>query len=405
MWLNKRIFIMITVLLLALGGGWWFGLEREAPPIRVGVLHSLSGTMALSERPLVDMLRFAMEEINAGGGLNGRQVRPIVADCRSDWDWCAQEAERLIKQERVEVVFGCWTSACRKAVKPVFEAHDHLLFYPVQYEGMESSPNIVYTGAAPNQQIIPAVRWALDNGYQRFYLLGSDYVFPRTANRVIKDLLLASGGEVLSERYLPLGSTQIEAIIAEIVSFQPDMILNTINGDSNQAFFQALNEAGLTAEHTPVLSFSVAEPELAAMEPSHVQGHYAAWNYFQSLDNATNRDFVRRFQARHGEERVIGDPMEASYIAVRLWWQAVREGGTLQLDKIRNLVLRQSLRAPEGVVSVEPANAHLWKPVRVGKIHPNGQFEIVWESAHPVAPEPFPTYRPREQWRALFNQE
>jgi urea transport system substrate-binding protein len=237
--------------------------------------------MAVSERPLVDGLQLAIEEANAAGGINGQQIEAVVVDCRSDWPYCAQQAERLITEEKVSALFGCWTSACRKAVKPVVEKHRHLLFYPVQYEGMESSPNLIYTGATPNQQIIPGVNWALQKLGKRAYLVGSDYVFPRMANILVKDLINAQGAVVSGERYLPLGASDVAALVADIVKQRPQVILNTLNGDSNAAFFSALEKAGLA--DLPIVSFSVAETEMQAWGGNRLTQHYAVWSYFQSL--------------------------------------------------------------------------------------------------------------------------
>jgi urea transport system substrate-binding protein len=374
---------------------------RAKPSIRIGVLHSLSGTMAVSEAPLVDAVRLAVEEANRSGGLNGQQIEMIVADCRSDAAYCAQQAEQLITQEGVQALFGCWTSACRKAVKPVVEKHHHLLFYPVQYEGLEESPDIIYTGAVPNQQIIPAVMWALQNNRKRFYLLGSDYVFPHTANFIAQDVLRMNGGQVLAERYLPLGDKNVAAVVSEIARLKPDVILNTLNGDSNNHFFKALREAGITAENVPVISTSIAEVELAAMGASLVAGNYAAWNYFQGIDSVENKAFVTQFKTRFGQDRVLDDPMEAAYIGVRMWVNAVREAGSTDLSLVKTLLRQQSIPAPEGIVSVDFSNNHLWKAVRIGKARADGQFDVVWQSGQPVRPAPFPYYRSRLAWAAM----
>jgi urea transport system substrate-binding protein len=359
--------------------------------------------MATSERPIVNALQLAIEEANAEGGINGKMIEAVVADCRSDAAYCATEAERLITHEKVKALFGCWTSACRKAVKPVVEARHHLLFYPLQYEGMELSPNIIYTGAAPNQQIIPAVYWALEHLGKRVYLVGSDYVFPRTANIIIKDLLAVHGATLLGERYLPLGATNADDVVADIVKQHPDVVLNTINGDSNVAFFRALNKAGLTAEKTAVLSFSIGEVELAAGEAPGMAGHYAAWNYFQSIASPENRLFVERFRRRFGANAVIDDPMEASYIALKLWVQAAREAGSADTAPVQHTILDQTMSSPEGVVAVDPATRHLWKMVRIGKARRDGQFDILWESGRAIEPDPFPSYRTHAEWVQLLH--
>lgn len=373
-------------------------------PIPVGVLHSLTGTMAVSEQAVVDATVLAIEEINAQGGLlNRRPLRPIIADGASDWPTFAREARRLIEEEKVEVVFGCWTSASRKTVRPIFEAANHLLFYPVQYEGLETSPNIFYTGAAPNQQIIPAVKWASDHLGSRFFLVGSDYVFPRTANAIIRDQVQALRGQIVGEAYIPLGSQAAEAIVQKIVASKPEVILNTINGDSNLAFFKALRTAGITAAKIPTISFSISENELVAMDVPSMVGDYAAWNYFQSLPSLENRRFVQRFRTRFGAKRVISDPMAAAYFGVKLWAQAVQEAGDPSPRATRVALRDQSLLAPEGVVLTDPDTQHTWRSVRLGKIREDGQFEIVWDSGKPVRPVPYPIYRSPQQWNDFLN--
>lgn len=389
-----------TTLIVLLALFLWRG--QQPPPIRIGALHSLSGTMAISESALVDALRLAVEEINADGGLLGRPVELIVADGRSDWGTFASEAERLIGEEKVSALFGCWTSACRKAVKPVVERHRHLLFYPVQYEGMELSPHIVYTGTAPNQQIIPATRWAFEHFGKRIFLVGSDYVFPRAANQIVRDLAMASGAQILAERYLPLGATPDAALIEEILRLKPDLILNTLNGDSNLPFFRALRDARLGT--VPVLSFSVAEVELAAIgkEAFH-PAHYAAWSYFQSLPNDANRRFVAAFKARFGADRVTSDPIEAAYVGVKLWAQAVGEAGTDEPEHVNRAIGRQSIAGPSGVMAVDAGTRHLWKPFRIGRAREDGQFAQVVAAEESIRPTPFPGYRSVADWLALLR--
>ncbi len=399
----RRITVFATVLIVIVSTGVWYATAsrtRAARPIRVGVLHSLTGTMAISETSVASATQMAIEEINARGGVLGRRVEPVVVDGRSDWPTFAREAERLISGEKVSVIFGCWTSASRKTVKPVIEEHNHLLFYPVQYEGLEQSPNIVYTGAAPNQQIIPAVKWSLDNIGRRFFLVGSDYVFPRTANAIIRDQVTALGGEVVGEEYVLLGSDDVKGIVAQIARAKPSVILNTINGDSNVAFFRELRAAGITPDSIPTMSFSIAENELQSLSAKDMVGDYAAWNYFQSIDSPENRDFVRRFRARFGADRVTSDPIEAAYFGVYLWAQAVEDAGTDDVARVRENIKRQSLSAPNGIVYVDPESLHTWKVMRIGRIRADGQFDIVWSLEKPIRPVPFPIYRSRAQWGA-----
>ncbi len=381
----------------------WRQYSAVAPNIRVGVLHSLTGTMAISEKPMVDALQLAIEEANAAGGINGQKIEARVTDCRSDAAYCAQQAERLITQEKVQALFGCWTSTCRKAVKAVVEKHRHLLFYPLRHEGMEQSPNIIYTGAAPNQQIIPATHWALENLGKRVYLVGSDYVFPRMANILIKDLLSAHGAVLTRERYLPLGATDFSELVDDIAKQQPDVVLSTLNSSGTIAFFKALDKAGIGADTIPVLSFTVAEVELAELNSPLMAGHYAAWNYFQSIPSAHNQEFVQRFRNRFGRHAVLDDPMEASYIGMRLWVQAAREAGSAEPAQVQHTILRQTLYAPEGVVALDPDTRHLWKTARIGRIRRDGQFDIVSDSGRAIEPAPFPSYHTRSEWAALLQ--
>jgi urea transport system substrate-binding protein len=373
--------------------------------LKIGVLHSLTGTMAASEAPLVDAVRLAVEEVNQAGGVNGAQIEMIVVDCRSDADYCAQRAERLITQDGVQALFGCWTSACRKAVKTVVEKHHHLLFYPLQYEGFEQSPDIIYTGSAPNQQIIPMVSWAMQRGGKRAYLIGSDYVYPRTANRIVKKLLTAQGGQPVVERYVPLGEQDMDAIALDIVARHPDFIVNTLNGDSNRYFFRALQKVGIHAEDIPVFSTSIAEEELAMIGPELVAGHYAAWSYFMSIDSDDNREFIERFRTRFGRQRVLDDPMAAAYVGVQLWVNALRRAETLDMATVKIALAQQTLSAPEGMVAVDAATRHLWKPVRIGKARADGQFDIVWQSGGSIAPAPFPFFIPLDQRAAMAGSE
>lgn len=357
--------------------------------VKVGILHSLSGTMAISERSVVDAERLAIKEINAAGGVLGKQIEAITEDGASNWDTFREKATKLIDQDKAAVVFGCWTSASRKNVLPVFESKDHMLWYPVQYEGQECSQNIFYTGAAPNQQIEPSVDWLLKNKGNQFFLVGSDYVFPRTANTIIKAQLEALGGKTVGEDYLPLGNVEVTPIISKIRQNLPNggVIYNTLNGDSNVAFFKQLRGAGLTPDKYPSMSVSIAEEEVRAIGVEYLQGHYAAWNYFQTVDTPANKKFVEAFKKEYGENRVINDPMEAAYVAIYLWKQAVEKAGTTDLEKVRAAAYGQTFDAPEGKVTMN-ANHHLSKVVRIGQVRQDGLFDIVYST--PAAVEPIP---------------
>jgi urea transport system substrate-binding protein len=402
-----QVCALIAASLLLCGALAWLGwppIGKPLPPIRVGILHSFTGTMAMSETPVAEAEQLAIAEINASGGLlGGRKVQPVIADGHSDWPTFATQATRLLTQDKVCAVFGCWTSASRKTVRPIFEKLSGLLFYPVQYEGLEESPNIIYLGAAPNQQIIPAVRWAFDNLGRRFYLVGSDYVFPRAANAVISDQVKALGGSIVGQDYIPLGQDKTDDVVARIQAAHPDVILNTINGDTNIAFFRSLRAAGICPSRIPTVSFSIGENELPALNPSSCVGDYAVWNYFQTQGGARNREFVAAFQKKYGAHRVVSDPMEAAYCGVKLWAQAVEEAGTENTEAVQKAILDQSMAAPEGVVMIDPETRHTWRSVRVGRIRADGQFTIVWDSGRPIRPQPFPLSRTPGQWAEFLD--
>ena len=372
-------------------------------PIKVGVLHSLSGSMRDSESSVVDMTLFAIEEINKAGGVLGRPVEAVVADGRSDWPTFAKEAARLITEEKVCTVFGCWTSASRKTVLPVFEKHDHLLIYPVQYEGLEESPYVFYMGPAPNQQIIPAVQWAVkEKNYKTFFLVGSDYVFPRSANAIIKDQLKKLGAKVVGEEYLLLGDYDVDPVIQKIVKTRPDMILNTINGNTNVPFFRKLRSAGIESKDIPTMSFSIGEHELRGFDVAKMAGDYAAWTYFQSLDTPANREFVSRFQKKF-RQHVVTDPMEAAYVAVMMWAKAVEETGDTNPHKIRRAMLTQRFDSPGGALRIDANTQHCYKIPRIGRIRMDGQFDIIWSEPKAVRPDPYPHTRTAEDWKIFLH--
>ncbi len=367
-------------------------LEAAGPtrePIKIGVLHSLTGTMSISEISVKDATLLAVEEINAGGGVLGRPLAAVIEDGASDLQTFAQKAKQLLLEAQVAVVFGCWTSASRKAVLPIFEHSRGLLFYPVQYEGLEQCPNIFYTGAAPNQQIVPGVNYLLAQGKRKIFLLGSDYIFPRTANRIVKAQLAALGGDLAGEVYLPLGSREVDEAIAHILAVKPDAILNTLNGDSNVAFFHKLQEAGVKPEDFPVMSVSIAEEEVRAIGPSNIAGHLVVWNYFQTVDTPENRKFVKAYKARYGENRVTDDPIEAAYLGVYLWKQAVEKAGSTDAVKVRAAAKNIEFAAPSGKVKIDAQTQHIWKRVRIGKVRLDGQIEEIWNSGASVQPDPF----------------
>ena len=359
----------------------------SASGVRVGILHSQTGTMALSERPLIDAALMAIAQINQAGGVLGEPIEPLVVDGASDPAEFARQAQQLIQFEGVTTVFGCWTSATRKAVKPVVETLNALLWYPLQYEGLEQSPNIFYTGACPNQQVEPAVTWLLSHKGKRFYLLGSDYVFPRTLNKIITCQLKQQGGEVVGEEYVDLAETDFSGAIAHIQQTQPDVVFNTLNGQGNQFFYRQYRDAGITAEDIPILAVSVAEVELQTMEDAAV-GHYASWSYFQSLNTPENKRFVQEFQARYGTNRVTSDPIEAAYSQVYLWKLAVESAQSFAVDQVRLAAYNQSFAAPGGLIQIQP-NHHLGKHSYIGQVLPGGQFQVIHSSQTPIKPLPW----------------
>jgi urea transport system substrate-binding protein len=339
------------------------------PPLSVGVLHSFSGAMVLSEAPVADATLLAIEEINRRGGIRGRKVEAFVRDCCSDEPTFAREAERLITQEKVSALFGCWTSASRKEVLPILARHEHLLVYPVQYEGLEQSPHVVYTGATPNQQMLPAVRWAFDVlRARRFFLLGWDSVYSHAAHAVIREEVAALGGQIVGEEYLLPASPEVFEVVGRLVETRPDVILNTVVGDRNIPLCRTLRAAGATPDKVPTIYFSVGELELRNFTAREIVGDYAAWNYFQSLDRPQNHSFVGRFRNRYGLQRVLSDPMEAAYLGVHLWAQAAELAGSEDPRTIREALRNQSFEAPEGPVRIDPDNQHIWKTARIGRV-------------------------------------
>ena len=370
--------------------------------IKVGVLHSLSGTMSISETAVRDATLMAIEEINAAGGVMGKQMEVVVEDGASEGPTFAEKAKKLLQSDEVAVVFGGWTSASRKAMLPVFEGEKGLLFYPVQYEGLETSPNIFYTGATTNQQIVPAVEYLLEQGKTKFYLLGSDYVFPRTSNLIINKQLKGAGLKAVGEEYTPLGHTEYSTVIAKIRAAEPDVVFNTLNGDSNVAFFKQLKDAGISAEDLPTLSVSVAEEEITGIGPENMLGHLVAWNYFQTTDTPENEKFVAAFKAKYGENRVTDDPIEAGYFGVYLWAKAVEKAGSTDVAAVKAAAKGLTFQAPGGLVTIHMENQHVAKTVRIGEVRADGQIDEIWNSGEPVVPDP---YLDNYEWAAGLREQ
>jgi urea transport system substrate-binding protein len=356
--------------------------------IKVGILHSLSGTMAISETTLKDVMLMLIDEQNKKGGLLGKQLEAVVVDPASDWPLFAEKARELLTVDDVSVVFGCWTSVSRKSVLPVFEELNGLLFYPVQYEGEESSKNVFYTGAAPNQQAIPAVDYLMnEEGVKRWVLAGTDYVYPRTTNKILESYLLAHGvaPEDIMINYTPFGHSDWQTIVADIKAFgsagKKTAVVSTINGDANVPFYKELGNQGIKAEDIPVVAFSVGEEELAGLDTTPLVGHLAAWNYFMSVDTPENMAFIDAWHHYIGSEtRVTNDPMEAHYIGFNMWVQAVEQAGTTDVDAVRQAMIGQQVKNLTGGVAEMLPNHHLTKPVLIGEIQADGQFETVWET-------------------------
>ncbi len=370
------------------GGGAASG-SASTDAVKVGVLQSLSGTMAISEVTVKNAETLAIDEINANGGVLGKQIQAVVEDGASDPAVFAQKAAKLLESDKVDTVFGGWTSSSRKAMLPVFEKDAGLLWYPVQFEGNECSPNIMYSGAQPNQQILPAFDWAKEKGYKKYFLVGSDYVFPRTANMIVRKHIEDAGLKVSGEEYQPLGGTDFSGVIAKIRAAKPDVIFNTLNGDSNVAFFKQLAAAGLSPDKLPMMSFSIGEEEAKSMGPSLVQGSYAAWNYFQTLDSPENTKFVAAYKAKYGQDAVVTDPMVHGYADVYLWKAAVEKANSFDPAKVRAAaVALADTPTALGGVKFAPNNS-LVQTAYIGQADANGQFKILWSSAGQIQPEPY----------------
>ncbi len=384
--------------------------KDDKGPIKVGILHSLSGTMAISETSLKDVALMTIEEINASGGVLGRKLEPVVVDPASNWPLFAEKAKSLIQGEGVAVTFGCWTSVSRKSVLPVFEELNGLLFYPVQYEGEESSFNVFYTGAAPNQQAIPAVEYLMSpegGGAKRWVLLGTDYVYPRTTNKILRYFLKEKGvvEADIMETYTPFSHSDYQTIVADIKKFaqgKPTAVVSTINGDSNVPFYKELANQGLKAEDIPVVAFSVGEEELRGIDAKPLVGHLAAWNYFMSMDSPANETFIQKWKTYveknklpDAGKRVTNDPMEATYIGIHMWKQAAEQAGTVDVDAVRQAVAGQTFKAPSGFeIKMDEKNHHLHKPVVIGEIKEDGQFQIVWKTKDPIVAAPWSPFVP-----------
>jgi urea transport system substrate-binding protein len=411
---RKTFFQRLALIAAVTAAGLSFGTPvLAADTIKVGVLHSLSGTMAISETVLKDVTLMAIEDINAKGGLLGKKLEAVVVDPASNWPLFAEKARQLLTQDKVAVVFGCWTSVSRKSVLPVFEELNGLLFYPVQYEGEELSKNVFYTGAAPNQQAIPAVEYLLSKeggGAKRIVLLGTDYVYPRTTNKILRSFLHSKGIEDkdIMETYTPFGHSDYQTIVADVKKFSAGgktAVVSTINGDSNVPFYKELGNAGLKATDVPVVAFSVGEEELRGVDTKPLVGHLAAWNYFMTLKNPANEKFkndwaayAKKAKLQNADKPLTNDPMEAAWVGVHMWAQAVTKAKTTDPDKVIVAMAGQTFAAPDGfTIKMDEKNHHLWKPVFIGEVQANGQFNVVWKTPGPIKATPWSPYIPEDK--------
>lgn len=393
-WTKLTAIAAVAAMVLGMAGcGKSDGSESESAgedTVTVGLLHSLTGSMAISEGSVRDAEVLAIEEINKNGGVLGKQIKYIEEDGASEPSTFATKAEKLLGEDEVATVFGCWTSSSRKAVKQIFEDYDNLLWYPVQYEGMESSKNIVYMGAAPNQQIVPAIEYLLDQGYKKFFLIGSDYVFPRTANMIINAQIdAADGAEVVGEEYAAMDQTEFSSIISKIEQAQPDVIINTLNGTGNVSFFKQMADRNITSDDIMSMSFSIAEEEVATIGADILKGNLVSWNYYQTTDTERNKEFVKAYKAKYGEDRVTSDPAEAAYDAVYMWKAACEKAGSFDTDDVREALGGLSIDAPEGTITVNADNQHLSKTVRIGQVSDDGLIYEISSTDAPVDPDPY----------------
>ncbi|MCA9507874.1 MAG: urea ABC transporter substrate-binding protein [Myxococcales bacterium] len=401
----KKILIILAVISIwgSLGGCNKSSEAENKKKIKVGVLHSETGSMATVERPVLAATLRAIDAINQAGGILGRSVEAVVRDGRSDEKYFSQMAKELIEKEKVSAIFGCWTSSSRKAVKEVVEDYAHLLIYPLQYEGVEQSKYIFYIGMTANQQIIPAIAWMIKQNGPKVYVVGSDYVFPRVAFEIIKDTLKSFDGQLVGSSFVPLGSKDVRQPIDEIKKLKPDVILNLINGDTNLVFFSALREQGITPDVIPTMSFSITEEEVRLLGHGSMVGDYTTWSYFQSIKSKENVEFLDSLKQAINPELKVFDPMESAFSGVRLWHQAVVSAKSWQPEDVREALKGQSLLAPSGVIYIDPNTQHAWRTIRIAQINNKGDFGVLWSSQMPIEPVPFISTRPKEQWSKLLE--
>lgn len=391
--ITRRRFIQIGGSLVAAGAvpatGLWPKIGYTAEIVRLGLLHSLTGTIAIAEAALVDAEKMAIDEINAAGGVLGRKIEPIVEDGASDWPTFAEKTKKLLQRDKVPAIIGCYTSASRKAVLPVLSQSKGLLYYPTYYEGQEQDKHVIYTSQEATQSVIAAIEWLAKEKGKTFFLVGSDYIYPRTCNKIAKPTIARVGGKVLGEEYAPLGHTEFSSIISKIKAAKPDCIYSTVVGGSNVAFYKQLKAAGLDGTKQVLLSTVVSENEIDGIGRDNAVGYYACMGYFQSIQSSTNDRFVKALKAKYGQDRVVGDPMECAYNSVYLWKMACERAKSFDTDKVVAASSELEFDAPEGKIKIHKANHHVWKKVRIGRARADGQFDIVHESGM-IEPNPFP---------------
>jgi len=369
----------------------WPKGAQAADPIKVGILHSLTGTIAIAEASVVDAEKMAIEEINKAGGVMGRPLEVIVEDGASDWPTFAEKARKLLEKDKVSAIFGCYTSASRKAVLPVMERYKGLLYYPTYYEGLEQSPNIMYTAQEGTQSAIASLDWLYKNKGKSFYLIGSDYIWPRTMNKIANLHVKKIGGKIVGESYYPLGSIEFASEINKIKAAKPDVIWSTVVGGSNVAFYKQLQAAGITGKNQALCAMAVSEEEASGIGPENLEGFMSCMGYFQSLKNPANDKFVKAFKAKYGANRVVGDTMECGYISVYLWKLAVEKAKSLDVPKVVEASSDLAFDAPEGKIKFHKSNHHLWKHARIGTFRKDGQIDMIYESPL-IEPNPFPKF-------------
>ena len=391
----KIIFFIAPLILMLL---YVIIFKRDSEPIKIGILHSRTGTLAVSEEPVVEAVLLAIATINEEGGILGRKIVPVVVDGKSDDQIFARLAEDLIVKDKVAAIFGCWTSSSRKAVKPIVEKYNSLLFYSLDYEGIEASSNIIYLGEAPNQCLIPAATWSMRNLGTTFFLVGSDYIFPRIANNILRDLIAVLGGTVVGEEYIPLGSQNVDALVAKIGQAQPTVVLNSINGDSNIAFFK---ECSVHLKNIPIMSLRVSETDIELIGAENAQNSYLVRSYFQTIQDTMNKKFISKIKNKLGDDTIVNAAIETAYFGVKLWKKAVIGARSFKVKDVIAQLPHAVMAIPEGMIQVDAENLHTWKPIRIGKINNSGQVDIIWQSENAIRPEPYPS-----EWLAFaFSQK